>query len=93
MLKELIGYLGGVFIMISFIPQAIKSYQSKSVGDLSKAMILATLIGTIFWVIYGFLINSLPVLIMNFIFGIVVLFQLYLKIKYSSKNHGHNKIG
>lgn len=82
MLQELIGYLGGIFIMISFVPQVIKSYRTKSVEDLSVWMIVATLVGTVFWVIYGYLIGSRPVAVMNIIFGVIVLFQLYLKIRY-----------
>lgn len=82
MIADFIGYLGGIFIMISFVPQAVKSYKTKSVKDLSVAMIIATLAGTIFWIMYGFLIKGMPIIIMNIIFGIIVLYQLYLKIKY-----------
>lgn len=81
-MEDTIGYLGGFFIMISFIPQVIKSYKTKSVGDLSLGMITATLIGTFFWELYGVLIESMPLIIMNGIFGIIVLYQLYLKIKH-----------
>lgn len=84
-MEDIIGYLGGIFIMISFIPQVVKSYKTKSVKDLSTLMILATLIGTAFWIAYGFLINALPVILMNSIFGIIVLFQLFLKVKYKEK--------
>ena len=73
MMEDIIGYLGGLFIMISFIPQVIKSYKTKSVDDLSIGMILATIIGTIFWITYGVLINSMPIVIMNSIFGVIVL--------------------
>jgi len=86
MLTELIGYFGGIFIMISFVPQVIKSYKTKSVEDVSMSMLLATIIGTTFWVIYGILINSSPVTIMNSIFGVIVLYELYLKIKYANSS-------
>lgn len=82
MIEDVIGYLGGIFIMISFIPQVIKSYKTKGVKDLSLWMIIATFIGTLFWITYGYFINSKPVLVMNVIFGIIVLFQLFLKINY-----------
>ena len=82
MLQDIIGYLGGIFIMVSFVPQVIKSYKTKSVEDLSLWMIIATFVGTVFWILYVYLINSKPVLIMNIIFGFVVLFQLFLKLKY-----------
>ena len=82
MTEDIVGYLGGFFIMISFIPQVIKSYKTKSVGDLSLGMIVATLVGTLFWIFYGTLIKGMPVIIMNGIFGIIVFYQLYLKIKH-----------
>jgi len=85
MIEDVIGYLGGIFIMISFVPQVLKSYKTKSVKDLSMLMILATLIGTAFWITYGFLIKALPVILMNSLFGIIVLFQLFLKVKYKEK--------
>ena len=68
--------------MVSFVPQVIKSYKTRSVSDLSLWMIIATFVGTIFWIIYGYLIDLKPVLVMNIIFGVIVLFQLFLKIKY-----------
>lgn len=85
MIEDVIGYLGGIFIMISFVPQVVKSYKTKSVKDLSTLMILATLIGTAFWIVYGLLLKALPIILMNIIFGIIVLFQLFLKVKYKEK--------
>ena len=82
MIVEIIGYLGGFFITISFIPQLIKSYRTKSVEDISVWMIITTLIGTVFWLTYGFLTNTLPILVANFIFIVTVLYQLFLKFKY-----------
>ena len=82
MIVEIIGYLGGFFITISFIPQLIKSYRTKSVEDLSVWMIITTLIGTVFWLTYGFLTETLPIIVANVIFIITVLYQLFLKIKY-----------
>lgn len=71
--------------MLSFIPQVIKSYRLKKVDDISIWMVIASLIGTIFWVVYGFLIEAMPVIIMNFIFGIIVIIQLILMKKYISR--------
>jgi len=48
-------------------------------------MILATLIGTVFWIVYGLMLEALPIILMNTIFGVIVLFQLFLKIKYNKK--------
>lgn len=82
MIEDIIGYAAGMLIAISFIPQVIQSYKTRSVKDLSLWMIIATLIGSVFWLIYGVLISAMPIIIMNSIFSFIVLYQLYLKIKY-----------
>ena len=83
--ENLVGYIGGIFITVSFLPQVIKSYRTKSVDDLSLAMILATLIGTAIWIWYGIITSGGPVIVMNSIFGVIVVYQLYLKIRYESE--------
>ncbi len=80
---ELMGYLGGFFIMLSFIPQVIKSYKTKKVDDISTGLAIASVIGGIFWEIYGFMVNSMPLIIMNGIFCILVVILLVLKLKYN----------
>lgn len=85
MIEDVVGYLGGFFIMVSFIPQVVKSHRTKSVGDLSLWTIIITLLGTMFWIIYGFLIDGMPVIIMNSIFSVIVLYLLYLKIGYEKR--------
>jgi MtN3 and saliva related transmembrane protein len=82
MIAEIIGYVAGFFIMVSFIPQLIKSHRTKSVEDISISMIIATIIGTLFWIIYGFMINKMPIIVVNIIFLATVLYQLFLKIRY-----------
>ena len=77
---EAIGYIAGFLIMISFIPQVIQSYKTKSVGDLSLTTIIFTMVGQVLWTIYGFAIGSYPVGVMNGLFLLVVIVQLYLKM-------------
>jgi len=84
-LVEIIGYLGGITLMISFLPQVLKSYKTKSVEDLSMNMIFFTFISTVFWLIYGYMIGSWPIMATNGVFGLTVIFQAYLKFKYGKK--------
>ncbi|NJE06836.1 PQ-loop repeat-containing protein, partial [Thermococcus sp. M36] len=51
---QLIGYVGSFLTSVTFIPQVIKSWKSKSVGDLSVVMLLIVITSTIVWLIYGF---------------------------------------
>ena len=82
MIQDIIGYTAGTIIILSFVPQIIKSYKTRSVKDLSLIMLLAIILATILWIVYGFMISSIPVILVNSIYVFVVLFQLYLKMKY-----------
>jgi len=78
-LVENIGYVGSLLTSITFIPQVYKSWKSKSVGDLSIAMIVIVISSTIVWLIYGYLISSGPVLVANTVVLILTLVLLYFK--------------
>lgn len=76
---EYIGYFGSFLTSITFIPQVYKSWQSKSVGDLSTWMISIVVTSTIVWLIYGFAIKSGPVIVANMVVLILTLVLLYFK--------------
>jgi MtN3 and saliva related transmembrane protein len=84
-LIENIGYFGSFLTSITFIPQVYKSWKSKSVGDLSMTMIIIVITSTIVWLIYGYLIESRPVMLANFVvFGLTILL-LYFKNTFKKK--------
>ena len=77
-----IGYFGSFLTSITFIPQVYKSWQSKSVGDLSIWMILIVVTSTLVWLVYGFAINSGPVISANTIVLVLTLVLLYFKYSF-----------
>ena len=79
---ELIGLLGALLSSITFIPQVVRTWQIKSAGDLSMGMLLIVFTSTIVWLIYGFALNLLPVIIANGIIFLLSLLLIYFKIKY-----------
>lgn len=83
-----IGYLSGVMTVASFIPQTLKTYHTRDVSGLSLIMYTLFNIGTIGWVTYGYLRDSLPLMIFNsitFCFAFPILIMI---IRYrSSENH------
>jgi MtN3 and saliva related transmembrane protein len=80
---ELIGYIAGFFTLLNILPQIVKTYRTKRAKDLSYLMIITYAISMILWVIYAFLINSLPIIITNGIAFIMSLIQLGLMVKYN----------
>jgi MtN3 and saliva related transmembrane protein len=81
-LLDFVGYLAGLLILISLIPQIVKSWKTKSTRDLSLARYLIYTLGVVLWLVYGAMINSGPMVISN---GIALLLAgsiIFLKIKY-----------
>jgi len=80
---QLIGYIGSFLTSVTFIPQVIKSWKSKSVGDLSVLMLLIVITSTIVWLVYGFgIANGGPVIVANFIVLALSLVLLYFKFTF-----------
>jgi len=79
---ELIGYLAGFIVSISLTPQVIKAWKTKSTKDISIAWTLIYVFGLILWIIYGFKINSYPLMITVTIEALLAVSLLILKIKY-----------
>lgn len=81
---EYIGYFGSFLTSITFIPQVYKSWQSKSVGDLSIWMILIVLTSSTVWLVYAFSIHSGPVISANLVVFVLTLVLLYFKLRFKS---------
>ncbi|MCX6801849.1 MAG: SemiSWEET transporter [Candidatus Diapherotrites archaeon] len=79
---ETLGFVAGFLTTISFLPQAIKAWKTKSTKDISLPMYLVFILGVFLWIIYGFMINSLVVMLANVVTLLIALFILYLKIRY-----------
>ena len=77
-----IGFFAAFCTTISFLPQAIKVYKSKSTKDISLYMFLIFTIGTFCWLVYGLVISSVPIMLANTITLVLSFFILIYNIKY-----------
>ena len=77
------GHIGALLSSITFIPQVLQAWKTKSVGDLSMNMLLIVFTSTIVWLVCAFSLNLLPVIIANAIIfvlsGILIYFKLTFK--------------
>ncbi|WP_308796290.1 SemiSWEET transporter [Tolypothrix sp. FACHB-123] len=67
---------------VSFLPQLMKIWQTKSAKDVSFIMLICFNIGIFLWLIYGIILQQLPIILAN---GATLFFNLiilWLKIKY-----------
>ena len=82
MFIDILGYIAGILVVISLVPQVIKSWTTKSTRDISLSRYIIYVSGLILWVTYAFLIQNGPVAITNSIGLLLALSILYLKLKY-----------
>ena len=80
---EIFGYFAAVLTTIAFIPQLLKTVISKKADDVSLATLIMFLTGVGSWIIYGFRIQSNPILIANIITFSLNLLILIFKINYT----------
>jgi len=78
-----IGFLAAFGTTVSFLPQAVKTIQTKNTSGISLPMYILFTTGTLLWLIYGIMSGSLPVAVANaitFIFaGIILVYKIRYK--------------
>jgi MtN3 and saliva related transmembrane protein len=79
---DLLGYVAAVGTTGAFVPQVYKVYKTKKTEDLSLSTFLLFCIGIVLWTIYGFYIQSLPVILANSITFALAFYILLMKIRY-----------
>lgn len=82
MLIDLLGYAAGFLVVISLLPQAMKSWRTKSTRDISLTRYIIYTAGLILWIVYALIINNGPVAFMNALGLVLALSILALKLKH-----------
>jgi len=82
---EYVGLFGAFLSAITFIPQVLHAYKTKSVGDLSWGMLWIVFISVIVWLIYGFYLMLLPVIIANGVILVLSTVLLYFKATFKKQ--------
>jgi MtN3 and saliva related transmembrane protein len=60
-----IGFAAAFLTTIAFVPQAVKSWRSRSTRDVSLGMALILVAGIVLWLAYGILRADLPIIAAN----------------------------
>ncbi|MGB5821014.1 MAG: SemiSWEET transporter [Saonia sp.] len=79
---EILGLLAATFTTAAFLPQVYKAWKYKSTRDISLTMYLVLFLGLVLWLVYGFAINSLPVILANAITGLLAFLVILLKFRH-----------
>lgn len=79
---EILGLVAGTITSITFLPQVIKIWQTKSAKDLSIAMLLLLMLGVVLWLVYGLVIMRASIIYTNSMVLGMSLIMLYFKLKF-----------
>jgi MtN3 and saliva related transmembrane protein len=82
---EIIGIIAAILTTSGFIPQVYKSFKTKNVDGVSITMYIVLLVGMLFWLYYGILINSFSIKLANIVSGILVVTLIIFRILYKKK--------
>ena len=84
------GYGGNAIIGIRLLLQDIKTLKSKSANDLSFKYLWTSLFGTVLMLVYGILINQLPIVVVNPVILIEIIILIVAKFIFDKKNLKNN---
>lgn len=79
---DILGYSAGLIVVLSMLPQIVKSWRTKSTKYISLWRYVVYSIGLILWVIYAVVIGNGPVAAMNSVGLVLALSILWLKLRY-----------
>jgi MtN3 and saliva related transmembrane protein len=85
MLIKTIGFLAGLLTTVSFLPQVIKTHQTKRAEDFNLLFMLLFTLGLIFWLVYGIIIREWPIILANSVTLVLNFILLGMKMKYKKK--------
>ena len=80
----IVGFFAGFLTTVSFLPQVLKTWKSRSTSDLSMGMLSIFSLGVMCWLVYGFLHQESPMIFWNSVTLILVLVILILKLKFDA---------
>ncbi len=81
-LYTIIGLVAAFLTTFAYLPQSIKTIRTKHTKDISLFTVVMLEFGLITWLIYGLLINSIPVIAANTVSILFMTIIVIMKIKY-----------
>jgi MtN3 and saliva related transmembrane protein len=79
---DYIGYIAGLLVTFSLVPQIIRVYKLKSAREISFLYNSLMLSGLVLWLVYGLILGLVPIIIWNTIGAVLAALLLLAKFRY-----------
>jgi MtN3 and saliva related transmembrane protein len=77
-----LGLLAGLLTTIAFVPQVLRVWRTRSTNDISLGMFVLFTVGVALWLVYGLLVDALPVVVANGVTLVLSATILGFKLRY-----------
>jgi MtN3 and saliva related transmembrane protein len=64
-LRDVVGYSAAFLTTVAFIPQALKSWQTRDLSGVSLPMYSLFTLGVALWLAYGIVLGEWPIIVAN----------------------------
>jgi MtN3 and saliva related transmembrane protein len=79
---KILGLAAGTITSITFLPQVIQIWKTKSAKDLSLPMLLLLILGVTMWLTYGIIVKDAAIIYTNSMVLTMSFIMLYFKMKF-----------
>ena len=80
-----IGMLAAILTTGCWLPQLLRSWRTRSVGDISWVYLLALGTGVFLWAAYGLATGDLPIVLANTVTGAALLALVAMKARFTPR--------
>ena len=78
----IVGVLAGILILSGWVKQLVKGYQTKSLKDVSKYLMIFIGAGAVLWLVYGIEVNDMYIICTNVAAIVLMTLVLVMKVRY-----------
>lgn len=82
MTGEWVGFVAAALTTLSFIPQAVRTIRTKETHGISLGMYVMFTVGIAFWLAYGIVLMSWPMILSNIVTLALSATILAMKLRY-----------
>jgi MtN3 and saliva related transmembrane protein len=77
-----LGLCAACCTTLSFLPQALRAWRTRSTTDISLKMFLLTVLGVVLWLAYGAFIRDVPLIVSNAVTLLLAGSILIMKLRF-----------
>lgn len=79
---DFVGFMAAICTTLAFVPQALKTIESKDTASISLSMYVIFTTGVLLWLLYGLAIDNWPIIVANAVTFALAATILWFKLKY-----------